>query len=313
MNIQDGFGGLIFNSGTLTATGSYQIPVPLYNQASVTMTYVNIPINQPLFFITPTSLSFGPLNIGSNSTKTITVSNVGNRPLNISGVVSSDAQFTFAPNTFPIVIAAGSKQVFNVNFTPTTIGLQSGTLTFTHDAPDSPTELLLSGTGKTQGGLLRFVEAIRDLLDGTTNNPDTVVLENYTGQPMKELKFDLVIGQSNGKLLLRSVERGSAIPAPQFDFSYEINPGTTLPDGSSIDTVKVRIAGNGTNSIQPATGKQEILKFSYDVVDVTPPNPTTTSNALENILGVTETPVMNANIFKGPDEIISICNGTTWK
>ena len=308
MNIQDGFGGIIFNSGTLSGVGKYSIPFPSFNQAIVTMTYINIPVNQPLISVTPTSLSLGLVNLGNNSTKLIKVSNEGNRPLNISDIISSDSQFTFTPNTFPMVIAVGANQVFNVTYTPTAIGSQSGTLTFTHDAPDSQLILLLSGTGKIQGGLLRFAQATMNLPDGTTNNRDTVVLENYTGQPMKELKFDLVIGKSNGKLILRSVARGSAIPEPLFNFSYEIYPGTPLPDGSSRDTVNVTIEGKGTNSIQPATGVQEILKFSYDIVNIPPPDRTTT-NALENVFGLTETPVVSANIFTGPDEIINIWVG----
>ncbi len=307
MNIKDGFGGLTFNSGTLTGTGRYIIPAPSYNHAIVTMTYINIPINQPLFSMTPSSLNLGFVIQGNSSAKQIKISNDGNRPLNISGVVSSDQQFTFGPNSFPAVIAAGSSQVFNVNFTPTDTGTHTETLTILHDAPGSPAELSLSGTGYTQGGLLRFSQERLNLLDWTENNQDTIVLENYTGQPMKELKFELVIGKSNGKLILRSVERGTAIPSPQFNFSYEIFPGVQFPDGSSIDTLKVRIKGNGTNSIHPLVGTQELLTFAYDVVNINKSDQTT--NSIEKVLGLTQTPMINANIYRGSDEIIKIWVG----
>jgi hypothetical protein len=262
----------------------------------------------PVFNFSVPSLNFGNVSVGGTATLPITISNTGNAQLTISNIVSSNGVFTFAPSTFPVNIAAGGSSLFNVTFTPAVAGAVSGNLTFTHNAAGSPSDLPLQGTGQTQGGLLKFVVPSRDLLDGTENNPDAIVLSGYTGQPMKALQFDLVVGHSNGRLILRSVERGSAIPTPQFNFSYEIYPGPTLPDGSSKDRVKVVIVGNGTNSIMPAVGDQEILKFAYDVVDITGPSATTT-NHLENVLGATATPVIDANISTGTDENINIYNG----
>ncbi|MDP2363989.1 MAG: FlgD immunoglobulin-like domain containing protein, partial [Ignavibacteria bacterium] len=168
----------------------------------------------------------------------------------------------------------------------------------------------LSGTGQTQGGLLRFVVPSRNLLDGTTNNPDAIVLFGYTGLPLKALQFDVIIGKSNGKLILRSVERGAAVTTPEFNFSYEIYPGPTLPDGSSTDRVKVVIVGNGTNAILPNPGDQEIMKFAYDIVDITGTS-TTTTNGLENVFGATSASptVIDAIIGTGADELLTIYNG----
>ena len=264
----------------------------------------------PVFNLSVPALAFGNVSVGGTATLPVTVSNTGNAPLTISGVVSSDAVYTFAPNTFPVNVAAGGSAVFNVTFAPTAAGAVPGTLTFTHNAAGSPSVLNLSGTGQTQGGTLRFAQDVQNLLDGTTNNPDAVVLNGYTGQPLKALQFDLIVGNVNGRLLLRSVERGAAIPAPQFNFSYEIIPGPTLADGSSTDVVKVVILGNGTSAILPNPGNQEIMKFNFDIVDITGPS-AFTYNSLVNVLGATETPVINANISVGPWETINIFNGTT--
>ena len=265
----------------------------------------------PVFGLSAASLDFGNVGFpGGNATLPITVSNTGNAELTISGIASSDAQFTFAPNTFPVHVAAGENTSFNVTFAPAAAGAASGDLTFTHNAAGSPSVLPLSGFGQTQGGLLRFEQASQNLLDGTTNNPDAIVLEGYTGQPLKALQFDLVVGKASGRLILRSVSRGAAVTTPEFNFSYEIYPGATLPDGSSTDRVKVVIVGNGTNALLPNPGVQEIMKFNFDIVDITGPNATTT-NGLENVLGATETPVIDANISTGSDEDINIFNGTT--
>jgi hypothetical protein len=263
----------------------------------------------PVFGLSVSSLPFGNVSVGGTATLPVTISNTGNALLTVTNIVSSNAAYTFAPSTFPVNVAAGGTSLINVTFTPTVAGLVTADLTFTHNAAGSPSVLPMTGTGQTQGGLLRFVNASQDLFDGSTDNPDAVVLQDYTGQPMKALQFDIVVGKSNGRLILRSVERGAAIPTPQFNFSYEIYPGPTLPDGSSKDRIKIVIVGNGTNSIMPATGTQEIVKFAYDIVDITGPSATTT-NGLENVLGATATPVINANISTGADENIIIHNGT---
>jgi hypothetical protein len=264
----------------------------------------------PVFGVSPSPLAFGNVSVGGTATLPVTVSNTGNAPLTISGIVSSDAVYTFAPNTFPVNVAAGGSTVFNVTFAPTAAGLVNGTLTFTHNAAGSPSVLNLSGTGQTQGGLLKFAQDVQNLLDGTQDNPDAVILRGYTGQPLKSLQFDLIVGNQNGRLILRSVERGTAVTAPEFNFSYEIYPGPTLADGSSTDIVKVVILGNGTNAILPNPGDQEIMKFNFDIVDITGPS-AFTYNSLVNVLGATETPVINANIEVGPWETINIFNGTT--
>ncbi|QQS35317.1 MAG: choice-of-anchor D domain-containing protein [Ignavibacteriales bacterium] len=314
VNIAAG-GNAVFNvTFTPTAAGTQNATLTFTHNAAGSPNVYSLTgsgfTTAPVFGLSAASLSFGNVSVGGTSTLPVTVNNTGNAQLTISNIVSSNGVFTFAPGTFPVNIAAGGSQLFNVTFTPTAAGLVSGDLTFTHNAAGSPSVLPLSGTGQTQGGLLRFVNASQNLLDGTENNPDAVVLEGYTGQPMKALQFDIVVGKSNGRLILRSVSRGAAITAPEFNFSYEIYPGPTLPDGSSRDRVKIVIVGNGTNSIQPAFGTQEIAKFAFDIVDITGPSATTT-NGLENVLGATATPVINANISTGADEVINIGNGTS--
>lgn len=265
-----------------------------------------------IFSINPTSLDFGNVTIGNQETLQVTVENLGTTDnLEISNMNSSNPVFTFQPNSFPVVIAPSGSQVFDIIFTPLSAGIENGSIEFTHNAAGSPSSLSVTGNGEssTQSGILKFKTAVRDLLDGTTANSDTVVLSDYSGQPLKAMQFNLVVGKSNGKLILKSVSRGSAIPADQFNFNYEIYEGIALPDGSSIDTVKVVILGNGNNAIQPDTEDQEILIFTYDILQITNESEQT-FNSLSNVTGATSAPVNDANLTAGPDEIINIYNGT---
>ena len=64
----------------------------------------------------------------------VITSNAGTSDLVITGITSTDGQFTFSPNTFPITILAGGNQILDVTFTPSGVGLNTDSLVFTHNA-----------------------------------------------------------------------------------------------------------------------------------------------------------------------------------
>ena len=274
---------------------------------------IDLTVPSVIFSITPASLNFDTVEVGSSRTLLFTVKNEGTTDnLIISNIESINPVFGFLPNTLPVTIPPDSSRTFNVTFAPTADGQENGTIEFTHNAPGSPSSLSLTGIGKSQlsGGLLKFKSSIKNLLSGSTGNQDTIILNNYSGQPLKALQFKLLIGNSNGGLVLRSISRGSAIPANQFNFSYEIYRGTFLPDGSSIDTVKIVILGNGSNAIIADQGEQDLIEFSYDILSISGDS-MKTFNHLSDVIGATGSPVTDANLGTGPDETINIINGTS--
>ncbi len=152
MQIIDELGGVIFNSGSLTGTGTYVITAPL-TAARFNMTYTNIMpvVAGPTFGISPASLNFGPIAVGGNSTLQATVTNTGTAPLEITNITSSDPQFTFSSAALPITLAIGGNTVVDVSFSPTALGPQSGNLSFVHNATGSPTSYSVSGVGADAG------------------------------------------------------------------------------------------------------------------------------------------------------------------
>ena len=158
MSITDQIGGTFLNIGPFTGTGTATIPgsyTGVFTKAFVVMDYTNVGPTGPVpeFAIAPASLDFGPVGVGLSSTLQATVSNAGPDPLTISNIVSSDPQFTFAPNTFPITVVAGGNQVFDVTFLPTTLGSFTATLSFTHDGTNvgSPFDYSVQGVGADAG------------------------------------------------------------------------------------------------------------------------------------------------------------------
>ena len=94
-------------------------------------------------------LNFGSVNVGGSANLNVTVNNTGDAPLTLSGIASSDPQYTFTPNAFPVNIAAGGNSVFVVTFTPTAAGTVNANLTFTHNGPGPNTVYAVTGIGFT--------------------------------------------------------------------------------------------------------------------------------------------------------------------
>jgi len=91
------------------------------------------------------SLDFGNVEVGSNKSLAIHISNPGSDTLTISSITTSDPEFTMTISSK--VLAPGASFDDTVRFTPTSPGPVSADLTLTSNAPTSPTVLPMTGTG----------------------------------------------------------------------------------------------------------------------------------------------------------------------
>ena len=100
--------------------------------------------------ITPSSLAFGNVDVGSSQTMTLTLANTGPASLQLTSVTFPTAPF--APVAPLIgtgtVIPAGGTVTQAVRFTPTKQGAASGTLRITADTGQGTFTVTLTGTGK---------------------------------------------------------------------------------------------------------------------------------------------------------------------
>ncbi|MBM3217030.1 choice-of-anchor D domain-containing protein, partial [Candidatus Poribacteria bacterium] len=100
----------------------------------------------PTASVTPTTVNAGIVTKPSSGTATFTITNTGGGTLTVSGITSSNSQFTVSPAP-PYNLAAGQSQTVTVTFTPTVAGTASATLTITHNASGSPATVTASGVG----------------------------------------------------------------------------------------------------------------------------------------------------------------------
>ena len=95
---------------------------------------------------TPSSVSFGNVVVGSDTTQTIRLQNIGTSEIKISSLTPSVANVTISGITLPANLAPGTSATLTAAYKPTAAGSISGKITVTSTAVGSPTIIDLNGT-----------------------------------------------------------------------------------------------------------------------------------------------------------------------
>lgn len=131
------------------STGSYTASLKITSDASnptltIPLSGTGTPLGQ--LSVNPSSLNFGSIEVGSNSTLPASLKATG-ATVTVNSGISSSSEFTLSGITFPVTIQAGNSVGFSVTFTPQGTGQANATLTFASDASNSPTVQSLTGNG----------------------------------------------------------------------------------------------------------------------------------------------------------------------
>jgi sugar lactone lactonase YvrE len=199
----------------------------------------------PVVKLSASSLSFGTKLLGTTSSpKTLTLSNPGQSALDITSItVSGDFAQT---NSCGTSLAGGASCSITVTFTPTAAGSETGTLTLTDNASNSPQRVSLRGTG-TAVSLSAKSLSFPTRAIGTTSPAKTVTLTN----------------KGSGALSISGI---SIVGANSSDFAQSNTCGTSLAGGASCG-ISVSFSPKG------AGARTASLRFS----DSDPTSPQTVS------------------------------------
>jgi hypothetical protein len=102
----------------------------------------------PIVSLSANALNFGSATVGqAAATKTVTVTNTGNAPLNVTGLTAG-APFSVTNQTCTAAaVAAAGTCTVTLGFTPTAAGAQNAALSIVDNAAGSPHGVALTGTG----------------------------------------------------------------------------------------------------------------------------------------------------------------------
>jgi FG-GAP-like repeat/Cep192 domain 4/HYDIN/CFA65/VesB-like, Ig-like domain/FG-GAP repeat/Protein of unknown function (DUF1573) len=274
------FGGVRLAAGDFNGDGRADLAVTFSNEFSLTVFLQNTAT------LSPTDLTFAAQNVGSMSTpQTVTLTNFGNKALNITSVAIAGANpGDFGQtNSCGASVAVGASCDINVTFSPTATGTRTASVSVTDDGVGSPQTVSLSGTGTAPAVTLTQTSLrFATQLVGTTSLAQRVTLTN-SGDGLLTLSSIAV----SGDYLERNTCGSTVAAGASCTITVQFRPkarGTrtgsvTITDNAAGSPQTIALSGTGTVvSVSPTS-----LSFGTVKVGTTsPPQTVTVTNTAKN-------------------------------
>ncbi|MCU1298481.1 MAG: hypothetical protein JWO91_2759 [Acidobacteriaceae bacterium] len=165
-------------TGTITVTANtYNLVIPLSGAGT----------SSAGLSISPGSLPFGAVTVGSTKTLSATLSASGTS-VTVSSATLNSSEFSLSGVTFPFTILAGKTASFNVTFAPKASGSVSAALAFSSNASNSSISQTLTGQG--QAGASHSVDLSWNADTGSVSGYN-VYRGTKTGGPYSKINTSL--------------------------------------------------------------------------------------------------------------------------
>lgn len=133
------------NPSAAVKLSNYAVAMPSMHRAGVRTLTTTLNVSSSL-------LDFGNVNLGEKVSLSVTLTNSGNRDLNITNIAIPGST-AFSHNGTNAVLPQGTSMIIKVAFSPGQVaGTQTATLTITSDADVSSSNISLTGTGQNPSG-----------------------------------------------------------------------------------------------------------------------------------------------------------------
>ncbi|MBV9146090.1 MAG: choice-of-anchor D domain-containing protein, partial [Acidobacteria bacterium] len=218
--------------------------------------------------ITPSSFSFGVVNMGSTSAPQTGTLQATSGDVTISSDTLNGGGFVLSGITFPLTIPSGQSSTFSVAFAPAATGAASGSLSFASNASNTPSPATLSGTGAglSVSGALSF----GSVPDGTTSTPQTGTLT--------AVGANVTINSANPSGAAFSISGLPALPftiaagqSLQYSVTFAPPAGSPGPAGGSIaftstaNSVTQAFSGTGAPNVLLSWNASPTSGVTYNV------------------------------------------------
>lgn len=201
-----------FNSTGMLG-GTYHDTVTIQHNAPGNNNPAKIPITLTVLGIkrlsaSPLSIYFGNLWTGIEDSAVIELTNNGSETTIVSNITSDNGEFILH-TTLPITVLPMGTVSFTTIFTPTSVGVKTGTITITSNAEDAPVlTITLQGTGTTPPAITTTPEFFSIHLNTGDSITENMTITNTGGD---SLIWD-IIGKS---VAIGSNEITDSIPGSQ--------------------------------------------------------------------------------------------------
>jgi hypothetical protein len=232
-------------AGVFTGTVGIQSNVPA---AMVPLRGTGI---APAITLTPATLDFGVVSVGSSRTLTVTAMNTGRAALNISAITIAGVGFTLGADATPGILQPNATKTFEVTYQPNSRGVASGVVRVNNDtAENAVAEIPLGGTGAAPGiSVTPNVIDFGGVLVGESGT-QTFTIGN-PGNAMLELSAS-ISSPTNDVFVLENMP-ASLAPSAQATVTIRFNPSAAgavratvqLTSNAVPNAITMQVTGTG--------------------------------------------------------------------
>jgi len=191
---------------------------------------------------TPSSITFGNVVVGTESSQTIRLANSGTATVTVSALAPSVSTVSVSGLSVPMTLAPGASASFTAAFKPTAASNVSGAITVKSNATDSSMPIDLTGTGETAA--VQLIASPTSVSFGSASvgsaNSKQVIVKN-TGNTNASISSVAVAGTG----FSLSGSSTSVVLTPGQSETYTVNFD---PKSAANDTGTLTVASNASGS-----------------------------------------------------------------
>jgi Abnormal spindle-like microcephaly-assoc'd, ASPM-SPD-2-Hydin len=188
----------------------------------------------------PSSLSFGSVQIGSTVKLSLSLKNTGTVQAKISNVSTSTSAFAIQNLSLPLTLPAGQSYTFNVAFDPTVSGTINGSLQAFSSSGTNLASVALTGMGTSKGQLSLSPTSVSfgSVNVGSTSSKSGTLTASGSSVTISSA------GSNSSEFVLSGITLPTTIPAGG-SASYSV---TFKPQSSGAASGTVSFASNASDS-----------------------------------------------------------------
>jgi hypothetical protein len=211
----------------------------------------------PDLTVTPSPADFPDTPVGASSPMDLTITSTGIATLAVNDITSDSPAFVVAATpTRPFDTDPGATQDVTVTFSPTVEGPQTGNITITHNAPDSPTVVVVTGTGTSAPGATITVADTQGQVDETATV--SVDVTNLTDIGVAAIELILTYDEALLAPVNDGVNTTAATPTGLIPIDWAVLQNVPTPG-----ELRVALAGESTD---PIIGGGTIVDITFNVL-----------------------------------------------
>jgi hypothetical protein len=283
---------------------------------SVPLTGTGVQAQQTLSLtVSPQSVNFGKVPVGSSGSQTVALLNSGTGPVNVSQATMGGNAFGMTGLALPMTLGPGQSTAFTVSFAPAAAGSASGNISVVSNAANSVSTVALSGMGvQPQISVAPASVNFGTVTVGQTSS-QAVTLTNAGGA---NLNITQLAGPGTGFSLSGLALPFTLAPGKTTAFTLSFTPTSGASSASSLMLVSnaptspttIPLSGTGSAQVLQLTPSTNSLSFGSQALNASATQSVTLTNTGNSAVSISQVNVTGSGFtLNGSAPLVTVSAG----